>query len=253
LKKAVSLTLSVILNILLVLEVSKLITVKEKEKLEEEVVISLSEELNESKKTSPSLVKREKKDIHQEKRKSTVKKRKVATHKRKVRKRVKSRIKKHISFNGKERREKEEEKETKLKGHFPIKEVKEEGTGRKEKKSQESNVGKGEKTNLKEEDKKEKSSSSFDLEAYKSKVIEVIEREKFYPPLARRLGIEGEVKVLLTIGRKGELLKVETLSGNRILREATVKILKRCKFPPLPESFKGKEVRLELSICYKLY
>ncbi len=250
-KKAVSLTLSVILNILLVLEVSKLITVKEKEKLEEEVVVSLSEELNESKKTSPSLVKREKKDIHQEKRKPTVKKRKVATHKRKGKKRVKSRIKKHIRFNGKEKREKEEEKETKLKGHFPIKEVKEEGTGRKEKKSQESNVEKGEKTNLKEENKK--SSSSFDLEAYKSKVIEVIEREKFYPPLARRLGIEGEVKVLLTIGRKGELLKVETLSGNRILREATVKILKRCKFPPLPESFKGKEVRLELSICYKLY
>ncbi len=249
-RKTASLTLSLILNILLIFGISKLIVVKEKEKLEEEIVISLSpKEIN---KKPPSSLVKEEKDIRQGKRNLTVKKRKATAPKGKGRKRAKRKTKKYVNFNRKKKRKKEERKETKLKGPSPIKEAKEE-IGKEEKKLQETKAGKGEKRSLKEKDKKEKPFSSFNLEAYKNKVIEVIEENKFYPPLARRLGIEGEVKVLLTIGRKGELLKVETLSGNRILREATVKILKRCNFPPLPKSFKGEEVRLELSICYKLY
>lgn len=54
-----------------------------------------------------------------------------------------------------------------------------------------------------------------------------------YPPLARRWGKEGKVVLRLTISEKGELLKLEVVSGQGFgLTEAAVQAVKKSTFQP---------------------
>ncbi|WP_456455410.1 energy transducer TonB [Thermovibrio sp.] len=254
-RKAVSLTLSVVLNLLLVIGISKLISLKEKkEATEKEISVSLLSE--------PGKPIRKAKKIPVKEKKEKIYRKKTAKKKR---------IKREAKFKNKIKEKNISSKLGKKKPSASDKEEKREGTKRKSQRTKEKVSGKGvnktEGSQVKREtlkgrgnlagkakpQKEKREEKPFDLNAYKRKVIKIIEKEKFYPPLARRLGIEGKVKVVLVIGRKGELLKAEALSGNRILKKAAVKLLKRCRFPPLPENFKGREVKLELSISYKLY
>ena len=86
-------------------------------------------------------------------------------------------------------------------------------------------------------------------EDYLKLVLREIERNKFYPLIARRMGIEGRVKLKIVIGKGGELLSVLVLlSDSSVLKRAAVKTLKRCHFPPPP----GGKFETELTIRYKL-
>jgi protein TonB len=100
--------------------------------------------------------------------------------------------------------------------------------------------------------KEEKREPEFELESYKALVISALRKNKFYPPLARRLGIEGKVLVEIEVNRKGELLSVRALSGNRVLKRGALKLVKRSKLPPLPSSFRGDKLRFRVEIVYKL-
>ncbi|WP_457680355.1 energy transducer TonB [Thermovibrio sp.] len=98
-----------------------------------------------------------------------------------------------------------------------------------------------------------KSLPSFNPLDYKRLVLEVLRKKKFYPPLARRLGVEGVVRLEVVFDRSGKVLKVKVLNSPPfVLKRAAVKLVKSCKFPPLPKTFKGKELRLEIEISYKL-
>ncbi len=86
-------------------------------------------------------------------------------------------------------------------------------------------------------------------ENYLRFVLQEVEKNKFYPLIARRMGIEGRVKLKIVIGSKGELLSVSFLSSDsEILKKAAVKTLKKCHFPPPP---RGK-FETDLTIRYKL-
>ncbi len=94
----------------------------------------------------------------------------------------------------------------------------------------------------------------FERKKYISMLIAEIERRKFYPPIARRMGIEGVVRVKITLDRKGKLkeVKVTSSSGSKILDRATVKLMKRCHFPPLPPEYGKEEFSVEIPIRYTL-
>jgi len=86
-------------------------------------------------------------------------------------------------------------------------------------------------------------------EDYLKLVLREVERNKFYPLIARRMGIEGRVKLKIVIGKEGELLSVSVLSSDSpVLKKAAVKTLKKCHFPPPP----GGKFETELTIHYKL-
>jgi len=95
----------------------------------------------------------------------------------------------------------------------------------------------------------EKGSKEESRENYLKLLLAEIEKNKFYPLIARKMGIEGKVKLKVVVGSRGELLSVKVLSSDSsILERAAVKTLKRCHFPPPPN---GK-FETELTIRYKL-
>jgi len=100
----------------------------------------------------------------------------------------------------------------------------------------------------------ETTKKEFNKEKYIAAVIAEIEKNKFYPPIARRMGIEGLVKVTITLSRSGKLknVKVSSSSGSKLLDRAAVKLIKKCHFPPLPSEYKGQEFTIEIPITYVL-
>jgi protein TonB len=100
----------------------------------------------------------------------------------------------------------------------------------------------------------ETTKKEFNKEKYIAAVIAEIEKNKFYPPIARRMGIEGLVKVTITLSRSGKLknVKVSSSSGSKLLDRAAVKLIKKCHFPPLPSEYKGQEFTIEIPINYVL-
>lgn len=78
-----------------------------------------------------------------------------------------------------------------------------------------------------------------------------IEKEKVYPPGARRQGIQGTVLCTLEVGPSGALVGIEVLksSGSKILDNAAVDLLKRV-FPIGNPA--GKPFTLEKAIRYRL-
>ena len=95
--------------------------------------------------------------------------------------------------------------------------------------------------------------SSFNPQDYRKLVISTLNKNKFYPPLARRLGIEGRVELRITFNRKGEPIKVEVLnSPHFVLKKAAVKLIKKSSFPPLPEDYPEDTLTLKVAIVYRL-
>ena len=95
--------------------------------------------------------------------------------------------------------------------------------------------------------------SQFNPEDYKRLVVAVLERNKFYPPLARRMGIEGTVKVEITFNRAGEPVEIRVLnSPPRVLKRAAVRLIRESSFPPLPSTYAGERLKLKVSIAYRL-
>ena len=92
------------------------------------------------------------------------------------------------------------------------------------------------------------------VSTYISLIIQEIERKKFYPPLARRLGIEGKVVVRIVVDREGKLKEVSVAksSGNKILDRAALKLIKKCDFPPLPPEYQKETFDVEIPIRYEL-
>jgi protein TonB len=93
-----------------------------------------------------------------------------------------------------------------------------------------------------------------DMRSYILKVVKEIEEKKFYPALARRMGIEGSVKVRLEIRKNGKLAgaSIVSSSGSNLLDRASLKLLKRCRFPPLPPDYPGTTFSTEVKISYRL-
>lgn len=95
------------------------------------------------------------------------------------------------------------------------------------------------------------SSRPFDYSGYQSALNSKLEANKTYPMSARRRGIEGTVKLKLTIAENGTLLEslVVSSSGYDTLDSEALKLVKSV-FPVRHNS--DKQVSLVVPIVYKL-
>lgn len=93
------------------------------------------------------------------------------------------------------------------------------------------------------------------LAAYQSALAAAIEREKFYPPLARRLNQEGIVEVGFTVLADGSITHVHALnqSPSAVLERGALEAIERVgKFKPIPPELAKSSMDLTISLVYKL-
>ncbi|MFB3921116.1 MAG: energy transducer TonB [Terriglobia bacterium] len=58
-----------------------------------------------------------------------------------------------------------------------------------------------------------------------------------YPPEAKKKGIEGLVKIDVTVNTKGEVIKTKVVSGPEELREAALTAVRQWRYKPLDADF----------------
>ncbi|MFC1474492.1 TonB family protein [bacterium] len=90
---------------------------------------------------------------------------------------------------------------------------------------------------------------------YQRELFKIIEKNKKYPPAARRRGLQGGVGVGFTILSDGshKNLRVTKTSGNSLLDDSAVKTIESIpKFPPPPADLDMGEMSIELTIVFKL-
>lgn len=91
-------------------------------------------------------------------------------------------------------------------------------------------------------------------ESYLAGVRQMLERNKVYPPLAKRLGQTGEVTLKFEVGKGGEVLKSElvNLSPYPVLNEAAKSLLAAVRFPPIPEELRRPNWQFTYLVKYEL-
>ncbi len=93
------------------------------------------------------------------------------------------------------------------------------------------------------------------INSYLSLIRKKIEKNKKYPIIARKMGIEGVTNIEFTI-RKGGLisnLKILKSSGSSILDNAAINAIKLTSpFPQIPAKLKLNKITLKLSLIFKL-
>ncbi|OMH40330.1 energy transducer TonB [Desulfurobacterium indicum] len=91
-------------------------------------------------------------------------------------------------------------------------------------------------------------------QTYINSVISQLEKKKEYPIVAREMGIQGTVKLILTVDRNGNLIKVTIAesSGFPILDKNAVETAKKAKFLPFPPEVKKDKIEIPVYVIYKL-
>ena len=224
---------------------------------EKEVAHKRSSEKDREVKHKEEKKKEKEKERKREKEKKRVKVQRTKKFKRKVvkKKKIEERKKKVSRVV-----EKEEENLQKVEQNTESN-IQPEENVKKEKMKTERQTLEKEKSNVESGNVVEKSVSGGEAEkeksvvsTYISLIVQEIERKKFYPPLARRLGIEGKVVVRIVVDREGKLKEVSVVksSGNKILDRAALKLIKKCDFPPLPPEYQKEVFDVEVPIRYEL-
>ena len=71
---------------------------------------------------------------------------------------------------------------------------------------------------------------------YLSRVRDILERNKIYPRLAKRLGHEGVVKATFILAQDGSLLAIQTMNGRyNTLKKSIKNIISKSEFPSFPK------------------
>lgn len=90
---------------------------------------------------------------------------------------------------------------------------------------------------------------------YQSALAEAIEREKFYPALARRLNQQGIIRVGFTVLADGRITNIHPLDPTAAtsLNQGTIEAIKRVgQFQPIPPELGLSSMELNISLIYKL-
>ena len=91
-------------------------------------------------------------------------------------------------------------------------------------------------------------------ESYLASVRQTLERNKIYPPLAKRLGQTGRVTLKFKVAKDGALLGAEllTLSPFPVLNEAAKNLLASAKFQPIPDELNRPNWEITIPVEYRL-
>ncbi len=93
------------------------------------------------------------------------------------------------------------------------------------------------------------------LAAYQTALAAAIEREKFYPPLARRLNQEGIVEIGFTVQADGRIVNIHlrTQAPSAALARGAMEAIARVgQFKPIPPKLGMGTMNLTISLVYKL-
>jgi protein TonB len=93
------------------------------------------------------------------------------------------------------------------------------------------------------------------LKKYMRYISSTINKNKFYPKIAKRMGIEGECKIALKILASGEIADsylVQKSSYDAFNKTALEIIKKIGKFKPFPSGLQKKELTIEIPLRYNL-
>jgi protein TonB len=105
-----------------------------------------------------------------------------------------------------------------------------------------------EKNNLDEKNKRK-----HNQKIYYTKIKELINKNKYYPKVAARRGIEGFVKINFTISQYGELVSFKMLEGKRIFKKSIQEaVINSFPLKP-PKGLLTSNTQLSLKIAYRLY
>lgn len=140
---------------------------------------------------------------------------------------------------------KEPVKEPRIQRHIPKEEPKEEKIVKQQVKQQKNIVKKIDNT-IDEELIKAKKSLYFKF------IKEAISKNKEYPKIAARRGIQGDVKVNFTISKDGELLKYDIVDGHRIFKKSIIEAFTKTFPIKPPKDLFLSNTDLSLTIAYRL-
>jgi len=88
---------------------------------------------------------------------------------------------------------------------------------------------------------------------YYTKIKQTIDKNKSYPKIAVRRGIQGEVKIQFIISKNGELLSYKILDGKKIFLKSISKAIEN-SFPlSPPKDIFTSNLDLKLTLSYRLY
>jgi len=73
-----------------------------------------------------------------------------------------------------------------------------------------------------------------------------------YPSAALRLQLEGAVRLLATVGKKGNITSVKTISGEPLLAQAAADAVKQWKYKPYLLNGEPVEIQTQVTINFKL-
>jgi periplasmic protein TonB len=97
---------------------------------------------------------------------------------------------------------------------------------------------------------------AIDFGPYQRGLHRALIAERRYPPMARRLGLEGTAKVRVVLDRAGRLVKdakITRSSGHELLDEEALAMVRRAApFPALPEGISQSAVSFEIPVRFKL-
>ena len=83
-----------------------------------------------------------------------------------------------------------------------------------------------------------------------SKLIYQVQPE--YPQEAKRLGIEGEVMLYITVDKGGAVIDARPISGHELLTDAAIQAVRQWKYSPTSLSGDLAKVESTVTIVFKL-
>ena len=123
---------------------------------------------------------------------------------------------------------------------------------KKSKKIQKTKIKQHRSTSKKNIDNKQIKKREILKNKYFQKIKQIINRNKFYPKMALRREIEGEVKVSFIISPKGELISYHIIKGKKVFYKSALKALKN-SFPIHPPlNIITKNTKLSIKLKYIL-
>jgi len=87
---------------------------------------------------------------------------------------------------------------------------------------------------------------------YLATLLNLIERQKVYPKIARRRDIQGNVQVAFTVACNGTITGLQTHSGHKILQKSALKAVQKALPLPRPPTENPCPVKVKYAMVFKL-
>lgn len=88
---------------------------------------------------------------------------------------------------------------------------------------------------------------------YYKMLKEMIAKNKIYPKVAVRRGIQGDVKINFTISKNGELVKFDIIDGNQVFKKSIKSAMDKTFPVKPPQGILLSKTDLTVTLAYRLY